>query len=98
MNGAILLILILWIAPIIVSGAIAVNKKRDPFLWGFISLFIGWVGTIIIAVLPHSRPKRCLQCGEYSAEDAQICRACRTPFASTIAPQNTDPTTENGSI
>jgi hypothetical protein len=42
-------VVILWIVPIFVGHAIGKSKNRHGGWWGF---FLGWLGVIIVAVLP----------------------------------------------
>jgi hypothetical protein len=48
---------IFWILPIFVGSAIGKSKNRSGGWWGF---FLGWIGVIIVAVLP-ARPAMTLE-------------------------------------
>jgi hypothetical protein len=48
--GGLIVIGILWIVPIFVGRRIGDRKGRNGWVWG---LLLGWIGVIVVAVLPR---------------------------------------------
>jgi hypothetical protein len=47
------LLLVLWIAFGVFTSNVARQKGRDPFIWFFIGCLFGWIGLILVFVLPR---------------------------------------------
>lgn len=77
---------ILWIVPIFVANSIGKSKLREGLLYG---LLLGWLGVLILAVLPAVSPensrmkpqgpqyRECPNCKERMRADASVCPHCQ---------------------
>jgi len=68
---------IFWIVPIFVAVSQGRAKDRAGFAYG---LFLGWLGVIILALLPRRRGDKfgeCPYCREDVRLDASVCPHCR---------------------
>lgn len=72
--------IILWIVPIFVAHSIGKPKRREG---GYYGLLLGWIGVLVIAILPPLAPKggsshrECPFCKEPMRVDASVCPHCR---------------------
>lgn len=75
--------IILWVVPIFVAYAIGKPKHRAGAVYG---IFLGWLGVLILALLPASPAMRtaptglyreCPHCKEDMRRDARVCPHCR---------------------
>lgn len=70
-------VLVFWVVPIFVGIAIGRPKRRMGFLYG---LFLGWLGVIILALLPPAADPmkgECPFCREEIRLDATVCPHCQ---------------------
>lgn len=71
-------VVVLWVVPIFVGHAIGKHKDRAGFLYG---LLLGWIGVIIVAVLPPVTNSvthcECPHCKERMRRDASVCPHCQ---------------------
>jgi hypothetical protein len=69
--------IILWIVPVFVAYSMGKAKARDGLMYG---LFLGWLGVLILALLP-ARPLgdtgTCPYCAEEVKLSASVCKHCR---------------------
>lgn len=72
--------LILWVVPVFVAAAIGKPKMRTGWLYG---LFLGWIGVIVIALLPTSghAMRKCPYCAESVRREALVCPHCQRDLA-----------------
>src|SRR5262249_7883847 len=76
--------IILWIVPIFVAHSMGKPKGRAGLLYG---LFLGWIGVIILPLLParsgvtfgelDQARRECPFCKEHMRRDASVCPHCR---------------------
>lgn len=76
---------IIWLLPLYVGHQVGKPKGRAGFLWAF---FLGWIGVLIVAVLPPTRfapgdatahlYRDCPHCKEPMRRDASVCPHCRS--------------------
>lgn len=59
----------------VIGGYLGHTFKNRAFDGVFLSLLCGWVGWIIILMLPDRRPK-CEQCKTPIRKGAKVCAAC----------------------
>jgi hypothetical protein len=82
--------LLVWVLPISVAHSIGKPKNREGFLYG---LLLGWLGVLIVALLParHDRrkEKQCPDCLGFALNEARACRHCGHRF-------EPSPTTSDG--
>ena len=88
MTALILIVAVVWVVvPTLVGLQIGAEKGRQGWAWG---LFLGWLGVLIVAVLPpspeHERAaaiqaaalyRQCPHCKEQMRRDATVCPHCR---------------------
>lgn len=83
-------IVILWIVPVFVGHAIGKSKGRAGLLYG---LFLGWLGVIIVAILPPVRSsathRECPHCKETMRIDATVCPHCQRDVTASPSPSVT---------
>jgi len=48
-----LMMLVLWIVPVVLTAWLAAKKGYSPAVWTIIAIFITWVALIIVLVLPR---------------------------------------------
>ena len=49
---------LLWLAFGICGCAlIAMGKERSPIIWGFLGFWFGLIAMVVVALLPHKRPR-----------------------------------------
>ena len=44
--------LVLWIVPVVLTAWLAAKKGYSPAVWTIIAIFITWIALIIVLVLP----------------------------------------------
>jgi hypothetical protein len=96
----VLAIFVAVVAPIIVAHKIGQKKNRLGWPW---ALFLGWLGVLVVALLPVGR-RTCPRCAEKVNAVALVCKHCgtdlpplpseepkpdREPPAAGVAPLNT---------
>lgn len=78
MTGGLLIgAVVLWVIPIFVAVSQGRAKDRAGLAYG---LFLGWLGVIILAVLPSRRGNlygECPHCREDIRLDASVCPHCQ---------------------
>lgn len=78
MTGGLLIgAVVLWVIPIFVAVSQGRAKDRAGLAYG---LFLGWLGVIILAVLPRRQGEmygECPHCRENIRLDASVCSHCR---------------------
>lgn len=75
---------ILWVVPIFVARSQGHAKNRDGWVYG---LFLGWLGVLILALLPpldDGRYGECPWCREDIRFDASVCPHCRRTVEPTM--------------
>lgn len=70
-------IALLWIVPIFVGLSIGRAKSRAGWAYG---LLLGWIGVLILALLPRRVMWRCPHCREAIQQGATRCPHCQGPI------------------
>lgn len=78
MMNILVLVVVVWVIPILVARSIGNAKNREGLLWG---LLLGWIGVVIVALLPAVVRARCPACQEPIQEQATICPHCRSAIS-----------------
>ncbi len=68
------LIFFLALLPLLINAIIASNKGKSVGAWIVISLFIGWIATLILAF--SEAVKKCDQCRRDIPATAIVCSYC----------------------
>lgn len=84
-GGFLVVAVVFWIIPIFVAHGRGKAKHRAGVAYG---LFLGWIGVLILAVLPplvdHENYGECPHCKEDIRLDASVCPHCQRDVTPTF--------------